>query len=29
MRTIGVSPMASRTVAQIFFTIQVYTADND
>ena len=26
MRTIGVSPMASRMVAQIFFTIQVYTA---
>ena len=26
MRTIGVSPMASRMVSQIFFTIQVYTA---
>jgi hypothetical protein len=26
MRIIGVPPMASRTLAQIFFTNQVYTA---
>jgi hypothetical protein len=29
IRTIGVPPIASRMFAQIFFTIKVYTAEND